>query len=127
MMSAGLAMARRYPLPWRSQIKRSMLGTYWTIWSQQYPTASLGKIVVGSKCVKEAPSVEYAAVQLAVEKMTPPPVTPPLGSAHTASGSPLQPWPAEVIPMSLFTSKTIAGGSPMGAFVTLVPPGGGVV
>src|SRR5512143_2302620 len=125
MMSEGLAMARRYPLPWRNQTKRSMLGANWTIWSKQYPTASLGKIVVGSNCVKVTPSDEYAAVQLAVAKMTPPPVTPPLGSAHTASGSPLQPWPAEVIPIPLLTSKTISGGSPTG--LTEVPPGGGVV
>src|SRR5271157_5557519 len=34
-------------------MKRSMLGTYCTIWSQQNPTASLGKTLVGSNALKE--------------------------------------------------------------------------
>ena len=40
-----------------SQMKRSMLGTYWTIWSQQNPpSAVLSKIVVGSSDLKLLPA-----------------------------------------------------------------------
>src|SRR5690242_10442842 len=89
-------------------MKRSMLGTYWTIWSQQYPMTSAGKIVVGSNCVKTLPpSVANAANQFEVTKTTPSPVAPPLGSPTELPS---------VMPMPLLTSKTIAGGSPMGAF-----------
>src|ERR1017187_6152018 len=81
MICAGLAVAIRMPLPCSNQIKRSMLGTYWTIWSQQNPTASAGKIVVGSNFVNVLPpSVEYAANQFEVTNTTPPPLA-PLGSA----------------------------------------------
>jgi hypothetical protein len=101
-------------------MKRSMLGTYCTIWSQQNPTASLGKIVVGSNVVKLLPLfVEYAASQFAVTKMTPLPVAAPLGSAQEEGWVPgKQLMPADVSPSPWFTSK-VTGGSgadwPVGA------------
>src|SRR5580704_11049933 len=60
-----------------------MLFTYCTIWSQQKPTASLGKMVVGSICgLKLDPKfVEYATVQLAETNTKPSALAPPLGSA----------------------------------------------
>src|SRR5580704_7753396 len=60
-----------------------MLFTYCTIWSQQKPTASLGKTVVGSICgLKLDPKfVEYATVQLAETNTKPSALAPPLGSA----------------------------------------------
>src|SRR6266568_2626042 len=56
--------------------------------------------------------------------MTPPPVTPPLGSAHAAFASALQPCPADVNPRPLLTLKTTVG-SP-GSGTTMVPVGVGV-
>jgi hypothetical protein len=46
--------------PWLnciSQMKRSMLGAYWTIWSQQKPpSAVLSKTVVGSSDLNVLPA-----------------------------------------------------------------------
>lgn len=54
------------------------------------------------------PSVEYAAVQLAVMNTTPPPFA-PLGSAQEAGATPgLQFVPADVRPVLLFTLNTTA-------------------
>src|SRR6266480_5282908 len=124
MMLAGLAEARRYPLlplPWSNQMNRSMLGTYCTIWSQQKPTSSFGKIVVGFNCVKVVPpSVEKAAVQFAVTKITPPPLA-PLGSAGLSPVAML-----EVRPNALFARNTMGTGAlgartcPKEAICTLV-------
>ena len=102
-----------------------MEGAYWTIWSQQNPTASLGNIVVGSRILKVLPpSVEKATLQLAETKITPLPLA-PLGSAQAAAESPLHPSPAPVIPTELFLSNLIAGGSPIGARWVSVPVGVG--
>src|SRR5438128_2257509 len=102
-----------------------MLGTYCTIWSQQNPISSLGKIVVGFLCLNVLPpSVEYAAVQFAVTKTTPPPVA-PLGSTAPL----LLAWPfapPEMSPNPLLTLNTTAGGSPNGAGCTCVFVGVGV-
>src|ERR671932_935941 len=62
-------------------MKRSIFGTYWMIWSQQNPMASLGKIVVGLTVVKLPPLfVEYAANQLPAANTTLFAFTPPVGS-----------------------------------------------
>src|ERR1700730_4282914 len=98
-------------------MKRSMLGTYWTIWSQQNPTASLGNIVAGFKYVNVfPPSVEYATPAFAVIKTTPPPLA-PLGSALSPT---LPPMPM-LNPRWLFTRNVTLFGSPMGAFSAEVP------
>src|SRR5262249_40809644 len=90
-------------------MKRLILGTYCTIWSQQNPTASFGKIVVGSNCVKFVPpSVEKAANELAETKITSPPLA-PLGSAMVF---PLMPKP-------LFAKNTMGGRPPSGACLGL--------
>src|SRR5215467_2614966 len=97
----------RTPLPCSSQMKRSMLGAYCTIWSQQKPTASGGKMAVGFNCVNAVPPlVENAASQFAEAKITPPPLALPLGSAIL---------PPPTLRLSLLT-KLMAGGSPIGAF-----------
>src|SRR5712692_6306133 len=119
-------MARRYPVPCRSQMKRSIEGAYWMIWSQQNPTASLGNIVVGSSTLKVLPpSVEYATFQFAEMKITPP-LLAPLGSAHPAEESPLQPSPAPLMPTGLLALKVMAGGSPTRAGFGSVLVGVGV-
>ena len=63
-------------------MNRSMLGAYWTIWSQQKPpSAVLSKIVVGSNDLNVLPaSVEYDTYRLAVA-MTTLPLSAPLMSA----------------------------------------------
>jgi hypothetical protein len=91
-------------------MKRSIEGAYWTTWSQQNPTASFGKIVVGSRILNVLPpSVENATRQLAETKITPLPLA-PLGSAHIAAESPLHPCPAPVMPTGLFVWNLTAGG-----------------
>src|SRR4249919_2133537 len=96
-------------------MKRSMLGAYWTIWSQQKPIASLGKTVVGFTWANVAPpSFEYAANQFAETKTTPASFVAPLGSAIVLP----------LIPSPLFTWNVTSGGSPSLAFWIDVVAGG---
>ena len=64
-------------------------------------------------------------LQFAETRITPPPLA-PLGSAQAADESPLQPWPAPVMPTGLLALNVIAGGSPTGAGMGSVPLGVGV-
>ena len=62
-------------MPCTSQKKRSTLGAYWTIWSQQ----KLGFSSFGLTCVKCWPSLEKSASQFPVMKTVSPSLA-PLGS-----------------------------------------------
>src|SRR5205085_8399245 len=79
-------------------MNRSMLGTYWTIWSQQKPVLVCGKIVVGSRRVKLAPPfVEWAAIEFTVTNTTFPAAA-PLGSLTSAAGWPSFAFVRKLIP-----------------------------